>query len=93
MDALCVVLQVRNRLKSLVATRVGAFEGPDVLRVRQHVILEMLFLLKRFDTANVGTLKLALMTLHVPVQLALRDKLAVQADRALKLEFLFARGL
>jgi hypothetical protein len=70
-----------------------ALEGPDVLRVRQHVVLKMLFLLKRFEAANVRALKLALVTLHVPVELALGDELAIRADGALKLEFGFSDGL
>ena len=83
-DALRVVLQVRDRFEGLFAAAVSAAEGPHALRVGDQVVLEVLLLLEGLVTALEGALELALVALEVPVQLALADELAIQADGTLE---------
>ena len=49
------------------------------------MIFQMLFLLKSLVAALESAFELTFVTLHVPVELALRDELAIDADRTLKL--------
>jgi hypothetical protein len=49
------------------------------------MVLAVLLLLEGLVTPFKGALKLALVALEVPIQLALADKLSVQTNRALKL--------
>ena len=83
-DALRVILEVRNRLESLVTIAVLAAEGSYTFFVGQQMVLKVLLLLERLVAAFKGALKLALVALEVPVQLALADELLVQADWALE---------
>ena len=51
----------------------------------QHMAFQVLFLFKGLVTAWRCALESSTMALEVPVQLALADKLLVDADRALEL--------
>ena len=80
--ALGVVLEVTNRFKGLPALIIGALERPIAVRVCQKVVLKVLLLLESFAAALIGALELALVALHVPIELALGDELPIFADWA-----------
>ena len=80
--ALGVVLEVTNRFKGLPALIVSALERPIAVRVCQKVVLKVLLLLESFVAALVRALELALVALHVPIELALGDELSIFADWA-----------
>ena len=81
-NTLGMVFQVGNGLESLATVWVSALERPDIGRVGQEMVFEVLLLLERLQTACVRTLELALVAFHVPVELALGNKLAITANWA-----------
>lgn len=57
--------------------------------MRQHVLFHVLLLLESLVAAHVGTLKGPLVAAHVPIEFAFANKVAVDANWALKLSLLF----
>ena len=84
-DALRVVLEVGYGLEGLPALLVGALERAVPVGVRQEMVLEMLLLFESLVAAFERARELSLMALEVPIELALRDELAVEADGTLEL--------
>ena len=76
---------MRDRLEGLSTLLIGALEGPIAVRVSQEMVLEMLLLLECLIAAFERAGKLPLVTLEMPVKLALRNELAIEAYRTLEL--------
>ena len=85
MDALSVILEVGYGLKGLSTVGIVTVERAYTISVRQEVILQVLFLFKRLVAACICALKLPLVTLKMPIKLALANELLVNANWALKL--------
>ena len=85
MNALSVILEVGYGLEGLPTVGIVTTERAYTISVRQEVILQVLFLFERLVAACVRALKLPLVTLKMPIKLALAYELLVGANWALKL--------
>ena len=85
MNALSVIFEVRYGLEGFSTVGIITAERTDSISVCQEMILQVLFLFKGLVAAGVCALELPLVTLKMPIKLALAYKLLVNANWALKL--------
>jgi hypothetical protein len=84
-NALRMIFQMRNRLKSLSTIWVSTSERSHALCMSQKVVLQMLFLLERLVATFKAAFELTLVAFEMPIKFTLADKLAIKTDRALEL--------